>query len=115
MAIVDNDRSSRETNVCAVKFCLTWVGFFVAIAVFTGRAELLELAQPRALTVEECAKIYKAMAVLIRTNMALQAHANELEIMTTNLDQQLVGLNAMIGNIRNFAAFRQAHDDEDGS
>ena len=28
-------RSAHETNVCAVKFCLMWVGFFVAIGVFT--------------------------------------------------------------------------------
>jgi len=28
-----NVRSSHETNTCAVKFCLTWVGFFVALGV----------------------------------------------------------------------------------
>jgi hypothetical protein len=28
-------RSTHETNVCAVKFCLTWVGFFAAIGLFT--------------------------------------------------------------------------------
>jgi hypothetical protein len=36
MAVIDHHvRSTHETNVCAVKFCLTWVGFFVAIGVFT--------------------------------------------------------------------------------
>ena len=37
MAVLDHHpvRSSHETNVCAVKFCLTWVGFFALIGVFT--------------------------------------------------------------------------------
>jgi hypothetical protein len=36
MAVLDHQhRSPHETNLCAVKFCLTWVGFFVAIAAFT--------------------------------------------------------------------------------
>jgi hypothetical protein len=34
-------RSPRETNTCAVKFCLTWVGFFVAIGVGTYLISLL--------------------------------------------------------------------------
>jgi hypothetical protein len=42
MAVLDHhDRSPHETNVCAVKFCLTWVGFFVAIGVFTYVLSLL--------------------------------------------------------------------------
>ena len=27
--------SNKEQNRCAVMFCLTWVGFFAAIGVFT--------------------------------------------------------------------------------
>lgn len=46
MAVLDHHahhpaRSTRETNVCAVKFCLTWVGFFVAIGIFTYLVSLL--------------------------------------------------------------------------
>jgi hypothetical protein len=42
MAVIDHHvRSTHETNVCAVKFCLTWVGFFVAIGVFTYLISLL--------------------------------------------------------------------------
>jgi len=42
MAVLDHPpRSAHETNVCAVKFCLTWVGFFVAIGVFTYVLSLL--------------------------------------------------------------------------
>jgi hypothetical protein len=42
MAVLDHhDRSTHETNVCAVKFCLTWIGFFVGIGVFTYVLSLL--------------------------------------------------------------------------
>jgi hypothetical protein len=36
-----NVRSTHETNTCAVKFCLTWVGFFVALGVATYLISLL--------------------------------------------------------------------------
>jgi hypothetical protein len=36
------DRTDRsETNRCAVHFCLTWIGFFVAIGVFTYLVSML--------------------------------------------------------------------------
>ena len=36
MAVLDHhDRPAHETNLCAAKFCLTWIGFFVAIGAFT--------------------------------------------------------------------------------
>jgi hypothetical protein len=42
MAMLSNlVRSTTETNVCAAKFCLTWVGFFVAIGVVTYLISLL--------------------------------------------------------------------------
>ena len=42
MAVLEHhDRSPHETNRCAVKFCLTWVGFFVAIGVFTYVVSIL--------------------------------------------------------------------------
>ena len=42
MAIVDHShRSDHDTNVCAFKFCLTWIGFFAAIGVFTYLVSLL--------------------------------------------------------------------------
>ena len=42
MAVIDHHvRSAHETNICAGKFCLTWVGFFVAIGVFTYLISLL--------------------------------------------------------------------------
>ena len=42
MAVLDHShRSAHETNLCAVKFALTWIGFFAAIGVFTYLVSLL--------------------------------------------------------------------------
>ena len=42
MAVLDRpDMSPRETNFCAAKFCLTWVGFFVVLGVLTYAVSLL--------------------------------------------------------------------------
>src|SRR5665213_3923496 len=42
MAVVHHhDRPLHETNRCAAMFCLTWVGFFVAIGVFTYLVSML--------------------------------------------------------------------------
>lgn len=42
MAVLDHShRSTQETNLCAVKFCLTWVGFFAAIGVVTYVVSML--------------------------------------------------------------------------
>jgi hypothetical protein len=42
MAVLDHsDRSSHETNRCATMFCLTWVGFFVALGAVTYLVSLL--------------------------------------------------------------------------
>jgi len=42
MAVLDTShRSTRETNVCAVKFCGMWIGFFVAIGVLTYLLSML--------------------------------------------------------------------------
>jgi hypothetical protein len=42
MAVLDHShRSTRETNVCAAKFCVMWIGFFVAIGVFTYLVSML--------------------------------------------------------------------------
>jgi len=40
MAIVEH-RSTQETNVCAFKFCMTWVGFFEEIGEFTYLVSML--------------------------------------------------------------------------
>jgi hypothetical protein len=42
MAVLDRpDQSPQQTNLCAAKFCLTWVGFFVVLGILTYLVSLL--------------------------------------------------------------------------
>jgi len=43
MAVLDHDHPavSPSENHCAVQFCLTWVGFFVAVGLVTWIASAL--------------------------------------------------------------------------
>lgn len=61
----------------------------LAVALATGRPELIKLARPRPLEEKEVAALYHAIAVLIETNQLLQQHVNDLahlaEIVATSL------------------------------
>lgn len=61
----------------------------LAVALATGRPELIKLARPRPLEEKEVAALYHAIAVLIETNQLLQQHANDLahlaDIVATSL------------------------------
>jgi hypothetical protein len=81
-------------------------------ALMTGRPELLQHLQPRALTEEETAKLYKALGALIETNMALREHAEQLAQLTANWAQQFRGLQGVGNKIQNFANFRRSYDEE---
>lgn len=85
----------------------------LAPAIATGRPELLALARPRALTEDECAKVYKLLSVLIRTNWALQEHARELEKMTADMYGHLKGALGQALKMEQFAGFRVADEDDD--
>lgn len=78
----------------------------LAVAFMTGRPELIGLAAPRVLTEAECAAVYKLVGALIRTNFALQAHANEIGRMADNVLHQVRGGVVMVDTLRAFAAFR---------
>jgi hypothetical protein len=81
-------------------------------ALMTGRPELLKHLKPRPLTEEETAKLYKALAALIETNMALREHAEKLAQLTDNWAQQFRGLQGVGNKIQNFANFRRSYDEE---
>lgn len=77
----------------------------------TGRPELLKIAEPRALSEEECAKLYKLLGVLIETNSALKLHSKLLAQHAENMSQQLKGVVGLTRALENFAAFRHGDDD----
>jgi hypothetical protein len=76
----------------------------------TGRAELLALAQPRAMDAQEVKKLYTLIQTLLETNCALQRHATKVADMTGNLHTQFQGLLSGVLKAQAFANFAAAQD-----
>jgi hypothetical protein len=82
-------------------------------ALMAGRAELVNLAQPRAMSAEEVADLYTLIATLLGTNIALRDHAEELSVLVKNWMSQFAGLKGVADQIDHFANFRRFTDSED--
>jgi hypothetical protein len=82
-------------------------------AIATSRPELLVLAQPRDMSKEEVEKIYKLLAGLIRTNIALRLHAEQTALLVKNWLSAFTHLESVGRRIENFANFRKENNDED--
>lgn len=82
----------------------------LAVVMTTGRTSMISMAKPRALDAGETAGIYKFIAVLIDTNLALQAHARQAAIMAEAVEQQVRGLQGYSRRLHAFANFTPADD-----
>ena len=82
-------------------------------ALLAQRAELVKLAQPRACSAEEAAELYKLIAVLLATNIALKQHAEQTAGLVRNWMSQFAGLKGVADQIDHFANFRRFTDSED--
>ena len=78
-------------------------------ALITMRVELIRLAPVRALSPEEAQALYKLIAGLIETNMALREHAQQVSTMVENWVGSIHGFIGVAEKIGRFAEFR--HDD----
>ena len=76
-------------------------------ALVTMRPELLRLAPRRVLTAEEHDVLLRLLAGLLDTNIALQAHAQDLAEMTKTMDDTIRGLGAMTLRLRRYANFQK--------
>jgi hypothetical protein len=85
----------------------------LAVALMTGRPELLKLALPRALTVEECAVLYKLLGGLLETNAALRQHTERVAQLTDILNDSMKGFTRAARSIHDFANFRATEESED--
>jgi len=83
----------------------------MAAAMITMRPELLRAAQPRALTEEEAARVYHALAVLIETNAALMTHAQRLARMHEHWGSAFGQLRSLGDRIIDFANFTPYEDE----
>lgn len=85
----------------------------VIAALTTGRAELLRLGTPRALSIDETRDIYDLITTLVETNMALQKHAQSLAQLAQSMRQSIRGIANQIDQMDDFANFRPSGDPED--
>jgi hypothetical protein len=81
----------------------------LGVALMTGRSELLKLAVPRDMT-DEVARLYNVIAVLIDTNIALRAHAQETAQCAQTVAQQIKGVQRYALRLEQFANFAPSDD-----
>lgn len=81
------------------------------IGFMAGRPELIKLAKPRPLNEEECAAVYHALEVLLRTNIALQRHSHLCGELADHIYSSLVGLSKHTDSLRDFGHFRESVSD----
>lgn len=77
-------------------------------ALMTMRPELVRLAKPRAMSEQEVAMLYKLIAALIGTNMALQQHAAEVAQLVEHWSANFKSLSRTGDRIHRFANFRRS-------
>lgn len=84
-------------------------------ALMTKRPELLSLMKARGpMSEEDVNKLLKVIAVLIRTNIALQKHAEQVAHLVDNWTGNFKALESVGQQIRMFANFRHADVDREG-
>lgn len=80
----------------------------VVMAIRTGRPEFIKAATPRELTFDECKVLFHLIMVLMKTNQALQEHADQVGNMATTLVGNFRGLIGFAEDVGKFARFQ--HD-----
>jgi hypothetical protein len=91
----------------------------IAVAMATGRPEMLRLAPARDMGAEEVRVLYGVIAGLLETNAALREHAQDLARLTDNWASAFAHLRTTGERIVRFAKFDHSgaatDDGEDGS
>lgn len=85
----------------------------MVMAFLTNRPQLLRLAQPRELSKEECATLYKLLAGLMETNAALREHTATVAQLVDKWMEAFRGMTTSAEQINNFANFRSIVEDEE--
>lgn len=77
-------------------------------ALVTNRVELIKLAKPRGLSLEEVAALYKLIAGLMETNQALREHASNVATLVQDWLATQAGALTLARKVAAFARFQ--HD-----
>lgn len=84
------------------------------VAAFTAqRPELLKLAKPEPMTAEQVGSMFKLLAVVIETNLALQQHSREVAVLVSTWMQAIQGMTKAAHRIEQFAHFREVGGTEE--
>ena len=84
-----------------------------AVALMTGRPEMMRLVPGQALTAEQCKHLYDVIATLIETNYALRAHAQNVAQLVDTWSEAFKQLDSLGEQIRLFANFKRLIEDEE--
>lgn len=82
----------------------------IALAIQTNRPQLLALAK-RPMDAEEVGMLLNLMRVLMNTNQALREHSVLVSQRAEQVKGSLIGLNATLRKLDDFAAFRAGEDE----
>lgn len=85
----------------------------LAAAMHTQRAELIRIVPPKALTEDECRRLYDFIGTLIETNMALTQHAEQLAQLVGTWAESIRGAVGLAEQVRLFANFKAVDKGED--
>lgn len=78
----------------------------LAPAIATGRLELLRLAAPRALTAEECGKMFALVGGLLETNQVLQRHSQLLSQLAKQVSSGIDAAQAQATRLSAYANYQ---------
>lgn len=113
--------STTESRLMEIQASITkWNDFVrelqvpgdMAPAISTGRLELLRLAQPRALSTDECAILYQLVGGLLETNQALQRHASLISNLAAEVHGSIAGAEGIAGRLEAYANYREPREND---
>jgi len=114
------DQLTRLTAECKLD---SWTAFVdemkvpndIYVALATGRPELIKAIGPRDLKAEEAEALFSIISSLLKTNMALREHAEQLACFTDQWIQAFKALFSVGRRINRFAYFDKAETDDEES
>lgn len=80
----------------------------LAQALASGRPEIALMFKPRALSEVETVAVFKAFAVLMETNLALQRHSQLCADIAENFVQSFDGISRQAHSLIDFANYRES-------
>lgn len=85
----------------------------IALALLSGRPELIGMAKIRPLNEDECRQLYHLIRVLLLTNRELQRHAEQMALLVEQFEGHFKGIARLASDIQKYAQFQQPVREDD--